>query len=485
MNTLNLKSILLLLTICCHSYPGKQVSCNKQILGYYGITGNQIPQPFAPISALLTENNCLNMHNTCCSLTDFSQINESWTTASAEISNALLQLSLVYQNANEIQSSIVKLLPKLLNKDFAACQKIDLTFLRNQLPFDQVGLIVKTAIETMAYLFKGFYCMICDADNQKWFAYGQDFNRYLVMLKTNTCSDLMRHFRDFLSYKFYYFDPMIINMNTILNCANGNEELVFDNSYRMDYNTINDCLLHGDNCEDVCAEFRFGVSSNLFIGNLDNYKLTLDKFQLLVNQLSGADVSFLNIELENETVQEFFVIDKTNTNNSPAGNLTRYDLVFLDDGIDLFKVAQNGDFYYGKRPVVQNIPVVVQDNGDQTSVADSVNTQDSVAPNDVSVSANQIVAPSIVPATSDTVNPQGSATSTNSVAQSSNSTPPVQSQSPTKPLVVAVTPTVGSQLNTMRANNATPNPTEVSSLSGTMNSDEQQFIQSLNQKAGG
>ena len=474
MNTLNLKSILLLLTICCHSDNGKQVSCNKKILGYYGITDNQIPQPFAPISALLTENNCLNMQNTCCSLTDFSQINESWTTASTEISNALLQLFLVYQNANEIQSSIVKLLPKLLNKDFAACQKIDLTFLRNQLPFDQVGLIVKTAIETMAYLFKGFYCMICDADNQKWFAYGQDLNRYLVMLKANTCSDLMRHFRDFLSYKFYYFDPMIINMNTMLNCANGNEELVFDNSYRMDYNTINDCLLHGDNCEDVCAEFRFGVSSNLFIGNLDNYKLTLDKFQVLVNQLSGADVSFLNIELENKTVQEFFVINKTNTDNFSGGNLTRYDLVFLDDGIDLFKAAQNGDFYYGKRPVVQNISVGVQDNGDQESVADSVNIQDSVATNDVSIAANQIVSLSAVPATS-----------TYSGAQSSNSTPQVQSQSPKKPLVVAVTPTVGSQLNAMSANNATPNPTEVSSLSGTMNSDEQQFIQSLNQQAAG
>ena len=85
------------------------------------------------------------------------------------------------------------------------------------------------------------------------------------------CNDLIFFFREFIMFKVYYLDPLIINTNLLFNCYEDTDEYKYNFFYNTTYHTIEDCVEKGLDCEFVCKEFKFGTTSDLFVGRLSKY----------------------------------------------------------------------------------------------------------------------------------------------------------------------------------------------------------------------
>ena len=73
-------------------------------------------------------------------------------------------------------------------------------------------------------------------------------------------------------FKVYYLDPLMINTNLLFNCYEDTEFYQFNLYYNTTFANIQSCIDQGENCEFVCKEFKFGTTSDLFIGRLSKYE---------------------------------------------------------------------------------------------------------------------------------------------------------------------------------------------------------------------
>lgn len=85
------------------------------------------------------------------------------------------------------------------------------------------------------------------------------------------CNDLIFFFREFLVFKVFFLDPLMVNTNLLFNCYEDTDIYKYDLFYEANFASIKHCLEKGEECEFVCKEFRFGTTSNLFIGKLSEY----------------------------------------------------------------------------------------------------------------------------------------------------------------------------------------------------------------------
>lgn len=344
---------LLLLFLTINQSKSKSIRCDSDILRYYGLKGLVISMPYQPFIAQIDQNNCPHLDHTCCSPDDFNTIAESWKRISITITNEMTQFYEIIQNANEVQSSLISILPKLLGKSYPSCKQINLSIIKGQMPFDQINFQIRNAIQVMAYLQKGFLCTLCDAESHPNFTFGNEYDRKLIKIDRSVCTNLMHYFKDFLHYKFYYFDPMIINMNAIISCANEEQKIVFNNAYKSDYKVFNDCFNHDLGCDDVCAEYRLGSSGNMFIGNLERYRFTLKELKKVIDTFTGTSLNFINEDIDKNLNREYFSQQEVDAKYS-RGNLTSYDLVFMNGGINIFQDALDSEFSYGIVKKTQN-----------------------------------------------------------------------------------------------------------------------------------
>lgn len=63
----------------------------------------------------------------------------------------------------------------------------------------------------------------------------------------------------------------MINTRMLYNCYEDKDVYDYNLFYNTTYPTIKTCLDEGKECEFICKEFKFGTTSELFIGKLSKY----------------------------------------------------------------------------------------------------------------------------------------------------------------------------------------------------------------------
>lgn len=417
-------SIFLLFTLLFATTTPAQ--CNTDLLAYYGLTGSPKPIPYRSKLADMQVNLCPKIDSSCCLAQDFNLSLSLWDAASRKIVKLLRQYFALLQGIAVSQRLIIPFLPNLLATASTACKRIDTTYFKSPIAFDQIHLAIKTALETFAFLQRGFYCMICDADNHPHFTAGAPYGRLMVALDREFCPVLINQMRDFLAFKIYYFDPMVINMNAVIDCADGLNSGYFDNSYRVAYDRLNACLSNDEGCDELCNEFRLGSSSSMFVGKLGEYRRVLGEFHRVIKKYNPkAEIPVIEKELDGEVTAEFFAQKELNVEVGPLNtNLSRYDVLLRKGGLNPFEISADSKYEYQEREGQQV-------NMQQTTVFESVTT--------VKVSADKVQAH------------------------------------------VAVE--TGDKLATLEANDLLPQPTEISSMTGSMDDMETQFQSKLMQES--
>jgi len=274
----------------------------------------------------------------------------------------------------------------------------------------------------------------------------------------------MKYFHDFLTFKFYYFDPLLINLNQVANCASDSESAYFDNWFRSTYATINDCLLREDNCEDVCAEFSLGTTGNMFVGDLKRSQEVLVNLKEQLGKLDQIDVDFLNFEFPEAPRNEFFTDGIGQKAHYVSGNLTRYGWIFMEKGIDLFEYAKMSTFGYDQgrqepdQPDAELSTPAIPEQTDVTDPADNTPIQldDGTDAPDIDTGAGSNTLPM------------------NESDDAAEMTPVHTAKE--------VHATANQKLEDMKNDNTRPLPSEVAGLDNNIGSMEEQFIATLNQQ---
>ena len=323
-------------------------ACNTDILTYYGLQGASTPADYNSQLSDIGTNYCPGITSSCCSLQDWDNTATLWNTLSANIIIILKQYFNLLQNMSIVQQSILPYLPNLQNTPMKTCRQIDESFFKAPIKFDQVHFIIKTAFETFALLQRGFYCTICNADNHQYFSAGDPYQRLMIGVDNSFCPVIIDLMRDFLSFKVFYFDPMVINMNSVIDCSDGIERSYFDNSYRVNYTQITNCLANNQNCDAICNEFRFGSTSNLWIGKLSEYKKTYSQFIRVLQKYDPTFQPPANDALdEGDISSEFFSQVTLDPRFGPLnGNLSRFDILLQDGGISPLDIASISGYLY-------------------------------------------------------------------------------------------------------------------------------------------
>lgn len=203
----------------------------------------------------------------------------------------------------------------------------------------------------MAFIQKGFYCTICDLEYQKFIAVKQEPDKLMMVMSDKSCNELTNFFREFLKYKIYFLDPFIINANFMLNCNGDTDKFKYDFDYQVTYGEIKSCIEEDEHCSNVCREFRFGKSTDMFMGDLSKYEKFLANFEefaanknpdmnvnsedLYIPEYDFADSEFFTIETEEH---EFEKIDLE------VGNVSNYQILINDNGIDIFGTAERANY---------------------------------------------------------------------------------------------------------------------------------------------
>lgn len=87
-------------------------------------------------------------------------------------------------------------------------------------------------------------------------------------------------------FKTYYLDPLILNTRLLFNCYEDREVFKFDFSNRISFQSVQGCVERGEDCEFVCKEFRFGTTSELFIGRLSSYYQFLRELEQMIEKVN-------------------------------------------------------------------------------------------------------------------------------------------------------------------------------------------------------
>ena len=324
---------------------GSDTLCNKNIAQTYGFEGKTYSSSYSAIREKLKNDYCPNMKQTCCSPHDFEIAKIEWRERSENIKKYVNNVFRAIQKISVLQTSILVFANEINNKKTDKCQSIDYTFFNTPLDIQSLYPYIEHGLETFTFLQKGFYCMVCDTENQKFF--GADNNNKLVIVMNNEmCNDLIFYFREFIIYKVNYIDPLISNLNKIFNCIDDGDFYPEENQYDVSLENINSCLNKGENCEYVCKEYTFGSANNLFLGKLANYLKTIDKLMRLsknflnnkkleINNPSEDDMKFDIKNLDDK----FFVVEEKN-----QFLLSQMKIVIKENGINLFEISRNSNF---------------------------------------------------------------------------------------------------------------------------------------------
>ena len=338
----------------------KVLTCNPQILRYYGFDGLEKSIKYKAILPDISANNCPKIINSCCSSDDWDKTTAMWQRASDNISKSIQMYFELIKSLAIAQREIFPFISQMQKTGIRSCKKIDNEYIRNPMELQKLLFIIKSSFETFAIIQRGFYCMICDQQYHTYFNVQSNNNRLMIAVDSSFCPLLINIFKDFLNFKLFYFDPMIINMNNIIDCSDGKEKSYFDSSYRVQYDQIIECLKLNKNCDKICNEFRFGSSNNLFIGRISEYKKTLNEFERILKKYKpNYRIQYVDGEIDEPDNFEFFNNEmKRDSNNQFNGNLTRYDILLQKKGVNPFQISMNSGFVFTQADVT---PILTDD----------------------------------------------------------------------------------------------------------------------------
>ena len=246
----------------------EDMPCKTQILQFYGLGGVVQPTSYEKILQQLNADFCPGIEYSCCSYTDFKLSKTLWDTKVDGIKSYLTKMFKIIQKTAMLQPSLLHIASVIRDKPSRYCREVDSTFFNNPIRYDEVYFYLQNALEAFAFMQKGFYCAICDAKNHQYLALEMGNTRKVVVMDLKFCNDLIFFFREFIMFKVYFIDPMIVNTNYLLNCHEDTDKYRFEFEYMTTYQMIERCVEKGENCEYVCKEFRFGGSSELFVGKI-------------------------------------------------------------------------------------------------------------------------------------------------------------------------------------------------------------------------
>ena len=326
--------------------------CEHRILQYYGFEGYMTAKVPPPEEQDGAARFCNGIELTCCSRDDFLKSKNMWGKNSVKVKGYMTKIFRIIQKLVMLQSSFIEVARDMVNDSNPFCAKIDTTFFNSPVPFDEIYSYLKTAFQSMAFLQKGFYCTLCNAENHRFMNIAQDPVRFMMVMSEKSCNDLIYYFKEFIMYKVYYLDPFIKNATHMFNCHAGEEKYKFDIDYQATYPEIKTCVEHGIGCNNVCREYRFGKSSDLFMGDLAKYETLLANFEEFAKE-KNQSIEFTNEELyvpeytfdNAEFFQpdtELYQFEKIELNQ---GKISAYQILVYKDGIDLFGTAANSNYF--------------------------------------------------------------------------------------------------------------------------------------------
>ena len=326
--------------------------CKQDILEYYGLAGLEYAiQPDVNNNATL----CNGMQTTCCQKDDFEKTKQMWNEDVHRVKGYLSKMFRIIQKIVMVQTSFIQVATKVVTtkNDSYACKSIDTSFFNAPIPFDEIYSYIKIAMQSMAIIQKGFYCTLCDAKNHRFMGFKSEYSPMMIALSSESCSEMINYFKEFIKYKMYYLDPFIMNANNLFNCYYGTDKYRFEVDYKFRYPQLKNCLEsvseteRKEACENVCLEFKFGSSSHLFVGDLYKY----EKF--LNDLIEFGEAHNIPLELSNDDLNDsnedtdFFKPtrdDEEFDHHSDTYNLSQMQVVIFNNGIDLFNNAENSNY---------------------------------------------------------------------------------------------------------------------------------------------
>ena len=332
--------------------PIQSIECKTQVLQFYGLQGIPEAVKLSSSAQLASTRNCPTIKHSCCSEEDFTTTQSLWKTNLHNIKGYLTKVIRIIQKILMTQTALIDIAHQHDQDDFDQCQAVDITFFNPPVGFTEIHMYLQAAYKSMAFLQKGFYCSICDAENHRFLMLKGDGPSREVRVSRKSCNDLIYYFKEFIMFKTYYFDAFALNMTRLRNCINRSDEPLFSPDYGVSYQEFKSCIEHDRNCEVVCNQFRVGGASRLFLGNLFQYENILDDMAQIFqrhkvdvldvpSQIVVPDykVKYFEFFRQPEQLSDFhkdelkpwrFYLTKT---------------VTADDGLDLFGTAQNSNYF--------------------------------------------------------------------------------------------------------------------------------------------
>ena len=328
-------------------------TCKTQLLQFYGLGGVSNPIHYGTLRQQMNNDFCPGIEYSCCTREDFQLTINMWDKKSDNVKRYLTKLFKVIQKTTILQGSLINLAGTLRNKEAEFCKEVDFTFFNAPIKYDEVYFYIQNALEAFAFLQKGFYCTICDAKQHQFLGIDTGFTRRIAVIDEKFCNDIIFFFREFIMFKVYFIDPLVKNSNYLFNCYEDTNKYHFNFHYNTTYYNMETCVEKGENCEYLCKEFKFGSTSELFIGSLKNYYEYFTTLQRIVQDFDENVHNDLDDEFfisPTEYPEEFFA-DPLIVNESQSVfllkdfNMTNWEINIEPKGINMFDIAAHSNYF--------------------------------------------------------------------------------------------------------------------------------------------
>lgn len=316
--------------------------CHNELLKFYGLEGTEEPSDYSQLTAELALDLCPGTQASCCSADDFTKTKDLWNRKSDAIRTYLSKIFKIFQKLSTTKTLMTSLFNRLSpdHQRDEYCRDVDTKIADSQATFDQMYVYLSNALSTFAFLQKGFYCMICDEKNHQHIKFSHS-SKFLEV-NHSFCTNLMYFFKEYIAFRMFYIDPLVVNLSFLFNCLNKDTTSLYKIKYSLPLSQIKGCVVEKKQCHSLCEEFRVGSSLTMFIGELEQYSKIITELEATLNRFDQQEsVADFVIE-EPDTPGQFFNVDEPGAGQE--WNLSEFEVKITDDGLDLFEISENSKY---------------------------------------------------------------------------------------------------------------------------------------------